>query len=95
MKGTLRLREWDWKDGRGHSWGFVADEAETLYPEMVSMNANGYKSLDYNAALCAKLAELEKENAELKEENRALRKEFDAFKSAMAEEIGKLKGMMK
>lgn len=95
VKGTLRLREWDWKDGRGHSWGFVADEAETLYPEMVSMNANGYKSLDYNAALCAKLAELEKENAELKEENRALRKEFDAFKSAMAEEIGKLKGMMK
>lgn len=77
VKGTLRLREWDWKDGRGHSWGFVADEAETLYPEMVSMNANGYKSLDYNAALCAKMAELEKrieklekENAELKEENR-------------------------
>lgn len=68
VKGSLRLREWDWKDGRGHSWGFVADEAETLYPEMVSMNANGYKSLDYNAALCAKLAELEKRIEKLEKE---------------------------
>ena len=68
VKGSLRLREWNWKDGRGHSWGFVADEAETLYPEMVSMNANGYKSLDYNAALCAKLAELEKRIEKLEKE---------------------------
>lgn len=94
VKGSLRLREWDWKDGRGHSWGFVADEAETLYPEMVSMNANGYKSLDYNAALCAKLAELEAENRKLKEEVRSLRKEFDAFKSAVMEEIQKLRPEM-
>lgn len=58
-KGSLRLVEFDWKDGRGHSYGFVADEVEKLYPQMVRDGADGYKALDYTAALCAKLAELE------------------------------------
>ena len=58
-KGSLRLVEFDWKDGRGHSYGFIADEVEKVYPDMVSEDSSGYKVLNYNAALCAKLAELE------------------------------------
>ena len=40
--------------------GFIADEVEKIYPDMVTVNSEGYKSLNYNAALCAKIAELEK-----------------------------------
>ena len=58
-KGSLRLVEFDWKNGNGHSYGFIADEVEKVYPDMVSEDSSGYKVLNYNAALCAKLAELE------------------------------------
>ena len=59
-QGSLRLVEFDWKNGNGHSYGFIADEVEKIYPDMVTVNSEGYKSLNYNAALCAKIAELEK-----------------------------------
>lgn len=58
-KGSLRLVEFDWKNGNGHSYGFIADEVEKIYPDMVSEDSSGYKVLNYNAAMCAKLAELE------------------------------------
>ena len=58
-KGSLRLVEFDWKNGNGHSYGFIADEVEKIYPDMVSEDSSGYKVLSYNAAMCAKLAELE------------------------------------
>lgn len=58
-KGSLRLVEFDWKNGNGYSYGFIADEVEKIYPDMVSEDSSGYKVLSYNAAMCAKLAELE------------------------------------
>lgn len=58
-KGSLRLVEFDWKNANGHSYGFIADEVEKIYPDMVSKDSSGYKVLNYNAAICAKLAELE------------------------------------
>ena len=58
-KGSLRIAEFDWKNGNGHSYGFIADEVEKIYPDMVSEDSSGYKVLNYNAAMCAKLAELE------------------------------------
>lgn len=58
-KGSLHIVEFDWKNGNGHSYGFIADEVEKIYPDMVSEDSSGYKVLNYNAAMCAKLAELE------------------------------------
>lgn len=67
VKGSLRLVEFDWKSTGKHGYGFIADEVEQIYPSMVNEdNDDGYKYLDYNAAICAKLAELEQEIDELK-----------------------------
>lgn len=67
VKGSLRLVEFDWKSTGKHGYGFIADEVEQIYPDMVNEdNDDGYKYLDYNAAICAKLAELEQEIDELK-----------------------------
>lgn len=63
-KGELRLVEFDWKNTGRHSYGFIAQEVEQIYPEMVSDNGQ-YKMLNYNEAICAKIAELQNRIVEL------------------------------
>lgn len=63
-KGELRLVEFDWKNTGRHSYGFIAQEVEQIYPEMVSDNGQ-HKMLNYNEAICAKIAELQNRIVEL------------------------------
>lgn len=45
--------------------GYIAQDVEKLAPYLVHEDANGYKSLDYIALLCAKVEQLEKTVASL------------------------------
>lgn len=42
---ALRPVEFDYKDGSGHQIGFIAQEVEDVYPDLVSPNADGYLML--------------------------------------------------
>lgn len=68
-KGNLRLVEFDWKSNGKHSYGFVAQEVEQVYPEMVLTDGD-YKMVNYNEALCAKIAELEHRIKQLEKNNK-------------------------
>ncbi|WP_158561296.1 tail fiber domain-containing protein [Emticicia sp. C21] len=57
--------------------GFIAQEVEQLFPELVNTDEKGYKSVDY-ARLTPVLVEAIKE---LKQENNAIRKEIEALKN--------------
>ncbi|GAB3522557.1 hypothetical protein GCM10027442_47760 [Emticicia fontis] len=57
--------------------GFIAQEVEALFPELVITDAQGYKSVDY-ARLTPVLVEAIKE---LKKENDAIRKDVEALKN--------------
>lgn len=63
---SVPLVEFDWKSDGTHSYGTIAQECEKHMPEVVGMGADGKKSVNYIALLCAKVAALEKEVAELK-----------------------------
>jgi hypothetical protein len=41
----------DWIDGTGSSYGFIADDVEKILPHAVSTNSNGKKSLNYSAII--------------------------------------------
>jgi hypothetical protein len=42
---ALRPVEFDWKDGTGHQIGFIAQEVNEIYPDLVGENANGMLTL--------------------------------------------------
>jgi hypothetical protein len=44
----LRGVTFDWKNSNQASIGFIAQEIEKVFPEMVSTGADGYKSVDYS-----------------------------------------------
>lgn len=61
------IKKFVWKDSSTISYGFIAQELEKAgYPEIVSEDDNGFKKVDYNAALSLKIASIQKENEELK-----------------------------
>lgn len=61
------IKKFVWKDSSAISYGFIAQELEKAgYPEIVSEDDNGFKKVDYNAALSLKIASIQKENEELK-----------------------------
>jgi hypothetical protein len=39
--------EYDWKNGTGHSYGFLAQDVEKVLPEAVRTDDNGLKSVNY------------------------------------------------
>jgi len=73
--------------------GFIAQELEQVYPEMVTTDANGFKSVDYARLtpvlveaikeLNEKIVELEKGNDALKSENTQMKKQTDAFEARL------------
>lgn len=72
-----QLKEFDWKESGEHSYGLIAQELEEQgYPELVSTKDDGYKTVNYSAALSlivgklqVKIKELEKEIEILKNKN--------------------------
>jgi hypothetical protein len=62
----VRLVEFDWKNGDGHSYGVIAQEVKKLMPELVSGEESDTLKVNYIALLCAKVAYLESQVTELK-----------------------------
>ena len=71
------IKEFDWKESGKHSYGLIAQELEEQgYSELVETKEDGYKSVNYSAALSliigklqVKIKELEKEIKNLKNQN--------------------------
>ena len=71
------IKEFDWKESGKHSYGLIAQELEEQgYSELVETKEDGYKSVNYSAALSliigklqVKIRELEKEIENLKNQN--------------------------
>ncbi|MBA4851787.1 tail fiber domain-containing protein [Emticicia sp. BO119] len=94
---TLRGVNYDWRIDEfpeqaftsQRQTGFIAQELEQVYPEMVATDVNGFKSVDYARLtpvlveaikeLNEKVLALEKGNEVLKSENARLKKQFDLF----------------
>lgn len=72
-----QIKEFDWKESGEHSYGLIAQELEEQgYSELVSTKDDGYKTVNYSAALSlivgklqVKIKELEKEIEILKNKN--------------------------
>lgn len=72
-----QIKEFDWKENGSHSYGLIAQELEEQgYSELVSTKNDGYKTVNYSAALSlivgklqVKIKELEKEIENLKNKN--------------------------
>lgn len=59
-----RLYQFDWKKDNSHSYGFIAQDLEKDYPELVRQSGD-HKVVDYNAALCLTVAILSNKVDEL------------------------------
>lgn len=64
----IRLVQFRWKDTGKIGFGVIADEVEKLYPSIVEVDKNNYKTVNYTEALIIKLAQLENELEEVKKE---------------------------
>lgn len=72
-----QIKEFDWKESGEHSYGLIAQELEEQgYSELVNTKDDGYKTVNYSAALSlivgklqVKIKELEKEIETLKNKN--------------------------
>lgn len=67
------IKQFYWKDSSIRSFGYIAQELEYYYPELVSEDSNGIKKVDYSAALSLTVACLQKEVHQLYKENAELR----------------------
>lgn len=62
----IDLVQFTWNDTGKKSYGIIAQQIEEDYPELVEINdVTGYKTINYNAALVVKCAQLEKRIEEL------------------------------
>lgn len=62
------IKEFTWKDSDGRTIGFIAQEVEKWCPEAVGENEEGYKTVNYNAALSGLCSALYDEIKNLKKE---------------------------
>jgi len=94
----LRGVSFAWKDKNRsqNNIGFIAQEVEEVYPELVKTREDGYKGVDYASLVSAlveaikeldqKVTNLEKENSELKAElAKSGSSEIDKLKDEIAE----------
>ena len=78
---NLRGVRYEWTDsskGIGDQLGLIAQEVETVFPEVVSTDNQGYKSVAYSklvAPLIEAVKQLQKENQELKQRIEALERQ--------------------
>src|SRR5262249_22717463 len=70
---TLRPVYYHWRqdmmkgaaDNSGEAYGFIAQEVEKVYPEMVGTDANGYKAVDYGKLQYVLLGAFQEEHAKV------------------------------
>lgn len=72
---TPQIKEFDWKESGEHSYGFIAQELEEQgYSELVSTKDDGYKTVNYSAALSLIVGKLQVKIKELENEIENLKK---------------------
>lgn len=70
-----QIKEFDWKESGEHSYGLIAQELEEQgYSELVSTKDDGYKTVNYSAALSLIVGKLQVKIKELEEEIEILKK---------------------
>ena len=63
-----QIKEFDWKNTGKHSYGLIAQELESMgYSELVDTKDDGYKSVNYTAALCLIIGKLQLKIKELED----------------------------
>lgn len=100
----LRGVTYDWKsDKGGKQIGFIAQELEEVYPQLVSTDSDGMKSVNYaqmTAVLLEAVKELAKENEALKKNNKTLEAKVTDLSDtsskveALANEVAKLQSIL-
>ncbi|MCK5788742.1 MAG: tail fiber domain-containing protein, partial [Chlamydiia bacterium] len=82
----LRPVSFDWIDSKVSDIGFIAQEVEEFYPEVVTVTGDGFKKLSYSkitAINAARINELEDENSELKEKVELLEERLERLEVLM------------
>jgi hypothetical protein len=77
--------------GSSRSYGLIAQEVEKVFPEMVSRDGQGYKTVDYTRLPLLLLQAVR----ELKAENEGLREQMQSKVRRQAEELESLKAELK
>ena len=77
------IRSFNWKESGQKSYGLIAQEIENEYPELVSSNDNGYKSINYTSALCMLVAKLENGVDKLKEKVKQLEDKLSKYENTL------------
>lgn len=62
---AIKLVEFDRTDKKHHGYGVIAQELEKVYPEMVNIDSEGFKSVNYNELAMVKIKYLEDKVARL------------------------------
>ena len=63
---TVELKQFNFKGSKELKYGIIADELEITNPELVHIDKNGYKSVDYIGFLLLRIAKLENDIKEMK-----------------------------
>lgn len=85
---------WDWKDPtkfRTTPMGFIAQDMEQVFPEVVATRSDGYKAIDYQALvapLTEAVKELDDKNTALANENAQLRQRLDRLEAMVQQLAG-------
>lgn len=75
---ALRPCEFDYKDGTGHQIGFIAQEVQEIYPDIINENAEGYLTISGLSKTESRMIKAFQEAVKRIEE---LEKEVDALKA--------------
>lgn len=59
------ISQFTWKKDGKKSYGFIAQELEKEYPELINTDGAGFKTVNYDAAICMTIAKLENRIQEL------------------------------
>ena len=76
----LKPKRWTWKDSEEKDFGFIAQELEVDFPEVVVTGKDGFKKVAYNkitAINASRINELEDENQILKDEVTQLKEKME------------------
>ena len=85
------------KDTARLNTGLIAQEVKKVFPELITVNDNGYLSVNYVELiphLIESVKELDSKNNKLARENQLLKSELQGFKEATNEKLKQLEARM-
>lgn len=86
----LRGVSFEWKDktkGTGTKVGLIAQEVEAVFPEVVSADDEGYKSVAYGNLIGVLVESIKELKAQKDEEVAALKAEIEALKASVSNNV--------